>query len=272
MRLNLWAVVLAAAFAVAANEGAYRGACAQQYRILPRERLDSVANPVAAAGSPMRFGQSRIDVGTIGEDDAPSEYEYRWRNCGDEPLVITDVLTSCGCVTAEYDRRPVGIGEQGTIRVRYCPKGHPGALNRKISVYTQFSSLPSAVLELVGYVTPSAVPVHEYRHRFGPLRLKQTQVRMEGSARAVELIEVLNAGERELRIEAEAEGLPAWLSVRCEPAAIEPGAKADIEIAFDPAKLERELPERLPVVLNGVDLPADERTIYVYFGPAPVLN
>lgn len=260
MRLRVFAALVAVV--AAANGGAY----AQQYRILPREQLDSVANPVAAAGSPMRFEQSRIDAGTIGEDDAPAEYLFRWQNCGDGPLVITDVTTGCGCVTARYDRQPVEKGGYGTISVTFRPKGHPGWFNRKISVYTPFSRRPSAVLELSGSVTPSAMPVHEYRYAFGPLRLKQTHVRMDGRVRSVERIEVLNAGGRELHIAAVTDGLPEYLSVRCVPETLLSGAKADIEIAFDPATAGDALPERVAVVLAGVDVPAGERTIYVHFG------
>ena len=260
MRLKVKAVALAVVVAAAAHAGAE----AQQYRILPRELLDSVANPVAAAGSPMVFERTRIDAGTTGEDDAPSEYVYRWRNCGDRPLAITGVKTGCGCVTAVYDKRPVEQDGESEIRVTYHPKGHPGWFNRKISVYTSFSRQPSAVLELTGSVTPSAMPAHEYRHAFGPLRLKQTEVRMDGTKRCAERIEVLNTGARELRIDAD--GLPEYLSVRCEPETILPGGKADIEIAFDPTRVAGVLPERSEVVLKGAELPDDNRTIYVRFG------
>ena len=263
MRLCRSMILTAAAILTAAVCG---GVHAQTYRILPRELMDSVANPVAATDSPMRFVQSRIDAGTISEDDAPSEYIFRWRNCGERPLAITGVKTSCGCVVAEYDKRPVDSGGSGQIRVTYHPKGHPGWFNRKITVYTSFSTRPSAVLELTGSVTPSAVPAHEYRHRIGPLGLKQRQVQMDGSRRCEERIEVLNTGGRELRITADS--LPEYLSFGCEPEAIAPGAKADIVISFDPAKATGEVPEEVTVVLGGVEATAGDGSICVLFGKA----
>ena len=240
----------------------------QQYRILPRELLDSVANPVAAADSPMQFEQTHLDAGTIGEDDPPSEYRYRWRNGGDTPLVITGVKTSCACAVVRYDKQPVEPGGEATISVIYHPKGHPGGFNRKISVYTQHDVRPSAVLELSGTVAPSRLPIREYRYAFGPLRLKQTQVRMEGTARCMERIEVLNAGDTPLRIAADTVALPEYLRVRCEPEQIAPGARADLEIRFDPARAAEPLPERIAVVLNGIDLPPEARTLGVRFGGA----
>lgn len=237
----------------------------QSIRTISKEVLDSLANPVAMADSPMRFEQTKTDIGTIGEDDAPSTYEFHWHNDGREPLVITEVKTGCGCAVAGYDRRPVKSGEEGVISITYHPKGHAGFFNRKIQVFTQLSSKPSAVLELSGRVSPSARPVHNYPHAIGELRLKQMQVRMDGSQRCVESIEVLNAGDKPLHVAAERKLLPDYLNVECRPATIAAAETADIEISFDPTRVKGHLPERVPVILDGSELPPSRRTIYVIF-------
>lgn len=237
----------------------------QSFRIIPKERLDSIANPVAASDSPMRFEQTRIDAGTISEDDAPSQYRFVWHNEGSEPLVITEVRTGCGCAVATYDHRPVKSGEKGTITVTYNPKGHPGRFQRKIVVSTQLLKA-SAVLELTGDVIPSSRPVHDYHNAIGSLRLKQLEVRMSGRDRAIESIEVMNAGEKPMRIEADAQMLPQYLRVVCVPETIEAGARADIEIHFDPSKVKGTIPRQIPVILNGIgNLPPSRRTIHINF-------
>lgn len=245
-------------------------ASAQQYRIISRDQLDSVANPVAAPGSPMRFEPVRIEAGTLGEDDAPAEYGYRWRNCGERPLAITHVSADCGCVTVKFDRTPVGKDEEGMIRVTFRPKGHPGPFERRISVFTSFSKSPSAVLVLAGDVTPSAMPLYGYRHAFGPLRLKQVRVQMDSTKACIERIEVLNAGTRPLHLTADG---PDYVTVRCEPETTGPGEKADLEISFDPAKAETlrsgGFPEKLTIPLDGLPLPPEERLIEIYFGTMP---
>ena len=261
-RVRLHAILLTLILTAAAGSRA----CAQPFRIPTREQLDSIANPVAVADSPMRFGQTRMDAGRIGEDDGPYEFVFRWRNCGEEPVVITDVRTGCGCVVARYDKRPVMPGSEGELSLTFHPKGHPGRLMRKVTLFTQSGGAPAAVLELTGSVTPSAVPAHAYRYAFGPLRLKQRGVRMNGGRRAVERIEVLNAGAEELRITADSGTLPQSVKVRCLPERIASGAKADIEIAFDPSLDASPLPDSVPIVLQGVDLPPQRRTIYLHFG------
>ena len=69
-----------------------------QFHIVPRERLDSMAQPALAHGAQaMRFDRTRIETGAIGEDDGPKSFVFTWRNTGDKPLVITRVKTTCGC-------------------------------------------------------------------------------------------------------------------------------------------------------------------------------
>ena len=260
-RVRLHAILLTLILTAAAGSRA----CAQPFRIPTREQLDSIANPVAAADSPMRFGQTRMDAGRIGEDDGPYEFVFRWRNCGEEPVVITDVRTGCGCVVARYDKRPVMPGSEGELSLTFHPKGHPGRLMRKVTLFTQSGGAPAAVLELTGSVTPSAVPAHAYRYAFGPLRLKQRGVRMNGGRRAVERIEVLNAGEAPLHLTVDRRLLPDYVTVRFDPETIEAGAVGDIEIGFDPTQLRTALPKRVPVVLEGLALPPSRRTLYLQF-------
>lgn len=237
----------------------------QSFRIIPKAALDSLAHPVAASDSPMRFEQTTIHAGTLNEEDAPATYTFDWTNVGDEPVVITEVRTGCGCVKAMYDFDPVKPGAAGTIAVTYYPKGHPGNFQRKIQVYTQAGKLPAALLTLTGTVTPSAVPVHDYPHAMGPLRLKQKSVRIPATTRSIERIEMLNAGEAPLRLTVRGELLPDCLTVRFDPATIPAGTTADLEIGFDPEKVRNPLPKRLPILVEGLALPPGQRTIYVDF-------
>ena len=239
----------------------------QTFDIIPRERLDMMANPVVAADSPMQFEQTTLDLGTIDEDAEPKAVTFFWKNRGAEPVVITDVRTGCGCAIAAYDHHPVMPDERGTITVTYHPKGHPGSLQRKIAVFTQTCKDPAALLTLVGRVIPSAVPKHDYQYAIGDLRLKQLHVRMRDTERNFERIEVLNAGERPLKIQADTMLLPDCLTVQGIPEVLEPGAVGDIEIGFNPAKAGTAIiPKQYPVVLTGFVLPPSRRTIRVYFG------
>lgn len=239
-----------------------------QIKTFPKERLDSLLHPATAPGGrAMRFERTLVDAGQIGEDDTPRSYTYPWRNDGDTPLVITRIRTTCGCAVATWSREPVRPGGEGTVRVTYHPKGHPGSFQRKIFVFTQLSDkLPSAVLELTGHVLPSVLPTADYPYGMGSLLLKQNAVRIAGKQIQTERIECLNAGDKPLRITADERLLPDWLLVESDPAVIEPGKTGDLVIRFDPAKAPERLPEGLPVILQGVDLPPGQRTIRIRIG------
>jgi len=232
------------------------------------EELEKIANPATAPGSEaMRFEQRRIDTGEINEDDAPSTYTFRWRNEGSEPLVVTRAESACGCAQPTYDKRPVAAGGHGEINVVYHPKGRPGYFRRKIFVYTQLSDKqPTAVLELTGHATPSALPTYDYPHAMGPLLLKQRTIRLSGDALQAERIECLNAGERTLHLDAARGLLPEYLTFECDPELFAPGKTGDLVIRFDPAKAPETLPREVPIIIEGLRLPPSRRTLRILFG------
>ncbi len=236
-----------------------------------REELERIAHPATAPGGErMRFEQQRIATGPISEDDAPTTYTFRWHNDGRTPLVVTRVESSCGCAKPTFDKRPVAAGGSGEIAVTYRPKGHPGDFRRKIYVYTQLSEKqPTAVLELTGHATPSLRPTHNYPHAMGPLLLKQQRVRISGRELQVERIECLNAGDKPLRLRAEQELLPQYLTLECDPEVFEPGRTGDLVIRFDPALAPATLPQQLPVLLDGLPLPPGRRTLRIEIGNEP---
>ena len=121
-----------------------------QFHIVPRERLDSMAQPALAHGAQaMRFDRTRIETGAIGEDDGPKSFVFTWRNTGDKPLVITRVKTTCGCAVPTCGKRPVKPGETDSVTVTYHPKGHPGRFVRKIFIFTQLAGNAAARQYLV---------------------------------------------------------------------------------------------------------------------------
>lgn len=249
-----------------------------QFHIVPRQRLDSMANPSLADGArAMQFAAKRIETGRIGEDDGPKSYRFEWQNVGDKPLVITRVTTTCGCAAPSWDRQPVKPGEKGQVTVTYHPKGHPGSFARKIFLFTQLSpSAPTAILELTGEVIPSARPTYAYPHARGNLLLKQEEIRFDATRRAVERIECLNGGSDTLRITLDARILPPCIRAEFRPEVLRPGEIGELTVRFDPTA--GRAPQRVPVFLRGVGLPPSQSAVMLRFDsetsttPKPVNN
>ena len=120
-----------------------------QIKILPKERIDSIANPPLApnAGN-VAFEREMITAEFASGDAAPRTFEYRFVNNGKDPLVITRLVSTCSCAKAEYDKRIVKPGERGVIRLIYSPEGRIGTNVRRVFVYTGENTQPSAVLRL----------------------------------------------------------------------------------------------------------------------------
>ena len=234
-----------------------------QFHIVPRQRLDSMANPALANGAQaMRFVAKRIETGPIGEDDGPKNYRFEWQNVGDKPLVITRVRTTCGCAVPTFDKRPVKPGEKASVTVTYHPKGHPGSFARKIFLFTQLDeNAPTATLELAGEVIPSARPTYAYPHARGNPLLKQEVIRFTGTAPAAESIECLNGGNDTLRIGIDTRILPPCIRAEFSPAELLPGAIGELTVRFDPAA--GRAPERIPVFIRGVGLPPGKSAVTV---------
>lgn len=257
------AVVMAIAAMAAAGESQ------AQIRIVDRTLIDSLANPQLAEGArAMRFGQTTVDTGTIGENDGPSVYEYRFRNEGAEPLAVTRVQTSCGCAVAEAVPKVVPAGGEGAIRVTYRPKGHPGRFMRRIFVYTQLSDTrPTAVLTLNADVAPAHDRSGEYSYRMGALLLRRRSVAFTAGESASESIEVCNAGERELTIDCRRHLLPAYVEFSCEPERIAPGERADITIRYDASRhTDGRTGREIPLMLTGTGISVLQSTVKVTIG------
>lgn len=120
-----------------------------QIKILPKERIDSIANPpLASNAAHVVFEKDRINAEFAAGDEQPRTYEYRFINKGKSPLVISRLVSTCSCAKAEYDKRVLAPGERGVIRLTYSPEGRIGTNIRRVFVYTGENTQPSAILRL----------------------------------------------------------------------------------------------------------------------------
>jgi hypothetical protein len=81
-----------------------------------------------AAQSPgkIELSATEFDFGTIPNTEPVSQV-FQVHNTGGGKLEITGVSTSCGCTTAEIDRRSLSPGEVTDLAVTYDPQAHDGA-------------------------------------------------------------------------------------------------------------------------------------------------
>ena len=120
-----------------------------QIKILPKERIDSIANPpLASNAGNVIFERDMIIAEFASGDLATRTFEYGFVNKGTRPLVISRLVSTCSCAKAEYDKRVIKPGERGVIRLTYSPEGRVGKNLRRVFVYTDENTQPSAILRL----------------------------------------------------------------------------------------------------------------------------
>lgn len=209
-------------------------------------QLDSITNPPMAHNEALRFEKKSVSLGALCEDDMPVSCHFEFENSGADPLVVTRVITSCGCVHVKFDRKPIISGEKGLISVTFNPKDQAGVLNRHIYVYTNDSEPhPSTRLSLHGQVLPTQVLWNDYRITLSSsLKAKRRTIVFRQISRTqlyTERIECVNTGNAPLRLGAIENKLPTGVYFRTEPEIIAPDAIADLVITIDGERISDHL-------------------------------
>jgi hypothetical protein len=104
----------------------------------------------ASSPGQIELNASEFDFGTI-PNIGPVSETFQVRNVGQGELEITGVSTSCGCTTAEINKRSLPPGEAADLKVTYDPQAHDGATGefmRLVYVRSNDPDIPEARLTI----------------------------------------------------------------------------------------------------------------------------
>jgi len=79
----------------------------------------------------IKFDKDTYDFGTIKDGDVV-EHVYTFRNTGSHPLIIDEVVATCGCTVPAYTKTPVPPGAKGEIAISFNSKGRAGNVDKNI--------------------------------------------------------------------------------------------------------------------------------------------
>jgi hypothetical protein len=111
-----------------------------------------------AFGPTIEFKDTEHDFGTI-QQGGDGAYSFIFTNTGTDPLILSNVRSSCGCTIPEWPREPINAGQSASILVKYDTK-RIGAFNKTISVYSNAGEEP-IVLHISGTIEPTAATATE---------------------------------------------------------------------------------------------------------------
>ncbi len=104
------------------------------------------------------FSQAKIEfeaeIHNFGEiPEGPlARHEFKFKNIGNAPLILSGVNASCGCTTPTWTKEPIKPGETELIVAEYDSRNRPGAFNKSISVWSNAEN-GNIVLYVKGNVT-----------------------------------------------------------------------------------------------------------------------
>lgn len=136
------AVIIIASFTLSAQTATRSDAdqkAMEQKRIEQKKKQEELAKQQQAqANNPnapvAEFEKLVHDYGTI-EQHGDGNCEFKFTNTGKEPLILSNVRSSCGCTVPTWPRQPILPGQSEVIKVKYDTK-RVGMINKSITVYS----------------------------------------------------------------------------------------------------------------------------------------
>lgn len=98
-----------------------------------QQQTEPKKEPVKSTKAPViKFEKLVHDYGTI-QQNANGDCEFKFKNTGKEPLVLSNVITSCGCTTPSWPKEPIMPGKSAVIKIHY-DTNRIGTISKTITV------------------------------------------------------------------------------------------------------------------------------------------
>ena len=108
----------------------------------------AVAGVFASQAQEISFEKEIHDFGTF-EQHGDGNYEFKFTNTGDAPLIISNSKGSCGCTVPVWPKEPIAPGVSNVIKVKYDTK-RIGAFNKSVTITSNAVTNPTQVIRIKG--------------------------------------------------------------------------------------------------------------------------
>ena len=167
----------------------------------------------------------------------PVTAEFVLKNDGHKPLVINNVLKSCGCTEVDYPKTGIAAGESFVIKAVYDAK-QMGTFTKQVCLYTNADEEPF-ILSMRGKVVGSVVDfAGSYDEMLGAIKSDAQEVEFDDvnrGDRPVQRIHIFNPTDELL--EPVVMHLPDYLHAFVSPSKVAPRHSAEISFVLDSKKL-----------------------------------
>jgi len=163
----------------------------------------ALTNKLYAQGT-LQLEKQTHEFGNVPQG-TPVTYEFKFKNTGNAPIVISNVQASCGCTTPEWTNTPVLPGKAGSIKAQYNAAAM-GAFNKSITVTSNATNSSEVV-----FIKGTVVDKTQIKTELTPAQkansaratLKKTTYdfgKLEIGQKAVTRISLKNTGKEDLNV------------------------------------------------------------------------
>ena len=180
-------------------------------------------------GGIVEFDKTVHNFGDVMLSDGPLKCTFTMKNISGKPVVIFNVVTSCGCTDVEWTREPVMPGETGTISAVYTNDEGPYPFDKALTAYISDVGKP-VILRIRGIAHEKKLSLQElYPVRLNEIGIKDLDLRCgnieQGSSRSDKaVIANLSSGPAALSFK----GVSRGLSIEVNPNPVPAGSTAEL--------------------------------------------
>lgn len=220
-----------------------------------------------------------ISLGSVMEENGHAQAAFHFFNKTNQQLVVEEIITECGCTTAEYSLDTLQPNEKGTVLINFDPLPRGGEFTKMILVKTNVDPYTDTlILEGYNVPLPENISAHYAIEKAG-LGFKLDVVNLGQiftNEPKLKHVDFFNYGEFPIQLNQVQENLPAHVKVKMVPAVVTAKKRGVLELSYD-AHAKDDLgffDEEIRVALLS-----DERqdlslrilaTIHEYFEPVPL--
>jgi Protein of unknown function (DUF1573) len=114
---------------------------------VPADKLAADARDAKMKAMPkttFEFVESKHDFGTIHDGDKV-RWSYKVKNTGDKPLLISNVVVSCGCTAPFYPKEPIMPGIETEVTLEFNSSGKEGNVVKNALVNANVDNSPYSI-------------------------------------------------------------------------------------------------------------------------------
>ena len=199
MKTMFWTIALAASLLSCGSR------TANSAPIVELVGTETVGMPEAPDEGDAVFDKLVHDFGDVSMDDGPLTCTFTVTNNGTEPLVLFEVVSSCGCTDVTWTREPLQPGKSGTISATFKNEDGPFPFDKTLTVYISGQRKP-VILRLRGTVHEKKKSLSELygAQKLGDFGLKARDYKagvLKQGLTVSETATVANLGKKPLKVE-----------------------------------------------------------------------